>query len=207
MGHELSRRDARQIRLQFCGLKAQRQFDGIRQERINSRVSRRTPFHRVMQLRPAGFYEAKPLIEPCGPVAFEHLQANRLFGGGRLAEKLAQQGGADAGVAKLREQREVHHEQLRGRAIDDDLSGIHAVDQDDLKFCAGIGAAVALLAGAKLHGEKARPQFGRKARGVQFLLACAGVQFEKEGLVLRLFWPDADDFGFGWHGSLGSGFR
>ena len=48
------------------------------------------------------------------------------------------------------------------------------------------------LTGRKLHFEKGGPCLRRPAPRVQLLLACAGVEFEKKRLVLRLLGPEAN---------------
>jgi hypothetical protein len=84
------------------------------------------------------------------------------------------------------------------RAMDNEPAGRDAVEQDNLEFRVGKGL-VTTLARPKLQGEEGVPHFRWPAPGIQLLLASAGMQFEEEGLIGRLFGADGDGIQAGRH--------
>ena len=83
-GYELSGQQLCQIRLQTRGIESKRQFHGVRHGRFKRRRGGCIPYHFLVELRPAGFRKAQPVIKPARATTLKHLQPQRLPGANNI---------------------------------------------------------------------------------------------------------------------------
>src|SRR5262245_54508436 len=98
--------------------------------------------------------KAQPFIEPQGRVELLHMDTHGLLGDGGFSQEVTQDGGADAGVAGGRQQRDVDDADLVLPAGDSEAPHRHRVAQHEEKVRLGVAFLGALMLRRELHVQK-----------------------------------------------------
>jgi len=98
--------------------------------------------------------KAQPFIEPQGRVELLHMDAHGLVGGGGFGQEVAQDGGADPGVAVGRQQGDIDNADLILPAGDIEAPDGHRVAQNDEKVRLGVAFLVKLVLRCELLVQK-----------------------------------------------------